>query len=142
MRIDVSPLDFDRLDADSVKPRDPELWAAAEAFMQRELDKPFDITRAAKVWAAHSEEEVCGITAFQMVPDITHFRVAGPNAVRATKMMTDRLQAYFADQGLRNGYVFLHISSKERPEQRCTKWEDSLRAAGAIPADRFLVKVR
>lgn len=141
MRIDVSPLDF-TFEQGYVKYRDSELWQKAEEYMQRELVEPFDPTKMAKSWVAHAEGEVCGITAFQMIPDITHFRVSGPNAARATKMMTDRLQSYFADQGLRGGYVFLYISGKEKPEQRCHRWEESLQAAGAVPADRMLVKVR
>lgn len=141
MRIQVSPLDF-IFDQGYEKHRDPDLWRMAEDYMRVELEKPFEIPKMAKTWVAHSGGEICGITAFQMVPDITHFRVSGPNAVRATKMMTDRLQSFFADQGLRGGYVLLHISGKERPEQRCQKWQESLKAAGAVPADRFLVKVR
>ena len=142
MRIDVSPLDFQRLDSEAIRPADPMLWNAAEAYMQRELEKPFPIDRMAKTWVAHSGGEICGITAFLMVPDITHFRVSGPNAARATKMLTDRLQSYFADQGLRGQYVLLHISSKETPEQRCHRWDESLTAAEAEPADRMIVRVR
>ena len=142
MRLDVSPLDFDRVDTDAIRQRDPILWAAAERYMQEQLASPFDITRMAKTWVAHANGEVCGITAFRMVPDITHFRVSGPNAARSTKMLTDRLQAFFADQGLRGSYVLLHLSGKETPEQRCYRWEESMKAAGAIPADRYMVEVR
>lgn len=142
MRIEVSPLDFYRLDSETIKPADPELWAKAQDYMRRELDTPFQIDRMAKTWLAYDENEVCGIMSYIMVPDFTHFRVSGPNAVRATKMMADRVMGYLADSGLRGGYLLLHVSSKERPEQRCNRWQESLKAIEAVPADRFLVRVR
>lgn len=143
MRMSVVPLDYDVIEPGVIKFRNPELHAKAMDFCRRELATgELDVTKLAKVWVAVAEDEVIGITGFCMKPDIPVFRVAGENAVRATKILTDRLLSFFADQGLTGVEVFVHLSSKERPEQRCERWEESLKAVDAKPADRFSVTVR
>lgn len=142
MRIDIIPIDFIGQGA-LLEPADAKLHDLAVNYCKRELqdgDK-LNLARFAKVWVAISENEVVGIAGFQYRLDIPVFRVSGDNAVRATKMLSDRLRAHFQDLGYRGHEAFLHISQKESPEQRCTKWAESLKAVKAVPADRFSITI-
>jgi len=151
MRIDAFPIDFMGTPP-LYEPRDRALFDAAIEYCSRELTETPDFVRLNKVWVAIGNPvfadgkfvsgEICGITGYVLKPDIPVFRVSGDNAARATKMLTDRYHAYFADQGWRGSEVFIHISSKERPEQRCSRWTESLKATNAVPAERFAVTVR
>lgn len=124
------------------------LHAMAIDYCRRELqdgDK-VNLAKFNKVWLAvqmngDEYKEIVGITAWVYRIDLPMFRVSGSNAVRATKMLADRLHAFFQDQGARGSELFIHISGKETPEQRCAKWSDSLTAEGATPADRFIIKI-
>jgi hypothetical protein len=142
MRIEIIPLDFLGQGA-LLEPADPKLHDLAVEYCARELEggKDLNLARFNKCWIALAEGEVVGISGFVWRIDLPIFRVSGTNAARATKMLTDRIRAYFQDQGCRGQELFLHISSKETPEQRCTKWEESLAAAPAVPADRYSVKI-
>lgn len=147
MRIEVIPLDFQGQGA-LLEPIDQRLHDMAVDYCSRELEGGSEINLAkfAKVWIAVAMEgaeyqEVVGVTAFVWRIDVPLFRVTGENAVRATKQLSNRIHSYFQDQGARGQELFLHISSKERPEQRCPRWEESLKAEGAVPADRFSVKI-
>lgn len=142
MRIEVLPIDFHGQGA-LLEPIDHELHDQAVEYCRRELqdgDK-LNLAKFNKVWIARGEEGIAGICGFVWRIDIPVFRVSGPQAVRATKLLTDRMRAFFQDQGARGQEVFLHISGKELPEQRCQKWQESLLAVGAVPADRFSIKV-
>jgi hypothetical protein len=147
MRIEVIPLDFIGQGA-LLEPADPKLHDMAVDYCRRELqdgDK-INLSKFQKVWVAVVMEEgefreIVGVTAYQLRIDLPVFRVNGPNAVRATKMLTDRLHAFFQDQGARGHDLFIHISSKETPEQRCANWTESLASQDARPADRFLIKI-
>lgn len=151
MRIDVFPIDFVGTPP-LYEPKDRALFDAAQDYCKRELQQQFDFVRLNKVWVAignpvfkdgeYVSGEVCGITGYVLKPDIPVFRVSGENGARATKMLTDRYHAHFADLGWRGCEVFLHISDRERPEQRCPRWQESLVATGAKPANRFSVMVR
>lgn len=152
MRIQVIPLDF-MGQAPLYEPRDKKLFDLAMDYCNRELAEPIDFVRLNKVWVAVGDPKfdkagnlvdghVCGLTGYVLKPDIPVFRVSGENAARATKMLTDRYHDFFADQGLRGQEIFIHISGKEKPEQRCPRWEESLSATDAKPADRFSVIVR
>ncbi|MBV9179877.1 MAG: hypothetical protein JO356_01080 [Acidobacteria bacterium] len=148
MRIAVYPLDFQGQGA-LLEPVDKKLHDLAVDYCARELEggKDLNLARFAKVWVAvsldadGSYKEILGITGYVMRIDLPVFRVSGDHAVRATKMLTDRMRGFFQDQGARGHEAFIHISSKERPEQRCAKWKESLRAVGAQPADRLSVKI-
>ena len=147
MRIEVYPLDFQGQGA-LLEPVDRKLHDLAVEYCARELEggDQLNLARFAKVWVAVEIENgeyqaVHGITGYMMRIDLPVFRVSGVNAVRATKMLADRLHAYFQDQGARGHELFIHISSKERPEQRCTRWQESLAAEGAVPADRLAIKI-
>jgi hypothetical protein len=146
MRIEVIPLDF-MGQLPLIEPKDRKLHDMAVEYASRELAETVDFSRLAKVWVtcvmqAGKPKEVIGLMGWVYKPDIPVFRVSGPNAARATKMMTDRLHSFFSDQGARGCEVFIHISSKEKPEQKCAKWQESLKATNATPADRFSITVR
>lgn len=142
MRIEIIPLDFLGQGA-LLEPADQKLHDLAVEYCARELEGGADLNLARfnKVWIALEDGEVVGITGFVWRIDLPIFRVSGERAARATKLLTDRVRAYFQDQGCRGQELFLHISSKETPEQRCAKWEESLAAAPAVPADRYSVKI-
>ncbi len=142
MRIEIIPLDFLGQGA-LLEPADRKLHDLAVEYCARELQggAELNLAKFQKVWLALAEGEVVGIAGFVWRIDIPVFRVSGARAIAATRLLTDRLRAYFQEQGARGQELFLHISSKERPEQRCAKWQESLAAVGAEPADRFAVKV-
>jgi len=147
MRIEIIPLDFLGQGA-LLEPGDRKLHDLAVDYCSRQLQngKELNLAKFSKVWLAvemddAAYKEVVGITGFVWRIDLPVFRVSGPNAVRATKMLADRLHAYFQDQGARGQELFIHISGKELPEQRCEKWQESLLAEGAVPADRYAIKI-
>jgi hypothetical protein len=142
MRIEVLPLDFHGQGA-LLEPVDQELHNRAVVYCRKELAGGNDINlaRFQKVWVAIAGKEVSGISGFVWRIDVPIFRVSGENAVRSTKMLIDRMRAYFQDQGARGSEVFLHISGKETTEQRCQFWAESLKSVGAVSADRFAIKV-
>jgi hypothetical protein len=147
MRIEVIPIDFLGQGA-LLEPKDAALHDLAVDYCRRELQNgdKLNLTQFNKVWVACVMEdskpvEVVGITGWVHRIDLPVFRVSGQNAVRATKMLADRLHAFFQDQGCRGQELFIHISSKETPEQRCEKWQESLAAEGAIPADRLAIVI-
>jgi hypothetical protein len=106
------------------------------------------IDELAKTWAVveYEGEKIVSVTGLAAwggdVPDLPIFRVTGENAKRATKMLYDRINSFFADRGARGRQVFLYISNSETPEQRCEAWEASLEDVGAVPAQRFAVTIR
>lgn len=147
MRIEVIPLDFIGQGA-LLEPADPKLHDMAVEYCARELEggDQLNLAKFQKCWVAvvmenDQYQEIVGITGYVMRIDLPVFRVSGANAVRATKMLTDRLHAFFQDQGARGHELFIHISSKERPEQRCAKWQESLASQKATPADRLAIKI-
>lgn len=147
MRIQVFPIEL-MGQAPLFEPKDRKLHDLAVEYCARELSEPVNFSQLWRVWVSAVVDaegkpiEVTGITGAVYRPDITLFRVSGKNAKRSTKMLEERLHAFLADQGLRGAEVFIHISSKETPEQRCPNWEDSLLSAKANPADRYSVIVR
>jgi len=146
-RLSVVPIDFVRC-AEGSKPADQNLFDMVIAYCKENLREQPKLTDLAKTWAVvefdgDSIVAVHGVAAYGgNVPDIPVFRVTGENAKRATQMLYDRMNGFFADNGMRGKQVFLYISDKEKPEQRCPAWEESIKDVGAIPAERFAVAVR
>ncbi len=142
MRVQIHPLDFLGQGA-LLEPTDPKLHDAAVEYCARELQngRELNLAKFAKAWVVTNGDGVCGISGFQWKIDIPVFRVTGLDAGYTTMKLIERMRAYFQDNGARGAEVFLHISSKETPEQRCAKWTESLAAVGAEPADRYTVKV-
>jgi len=141
-RIQVLPIDFMGQGA-LIEPVDRKLHDIAVEYCRRELqdgDK-INLTHFAKCWVVLRGEEAIGFAGYVLRPDVPVFRVSGDSAVRATAMLVDRMRSFFQDNGCRGHEVFVHISSKERPEQRCAKWDESLKDVGAVPSDRYSVRV-
>lgn len=146
MRIRVFALDFVGQGA-LLEPVNRKLHDLAVDYCRREIAGDVNLIDLRKVWVAATVEdnqplEVVGITGYVLKPDIPVFRVSGDEAARATKLLIDRVNGFFADNGATGSEVFIHISGKETPEQRCSKWQDSLTAVGAQPADRFSIIVK
>jgi hypothetical protein len=131
-----------------LEPRDPALYSQVIEYCHDELAVVPELRNFLKSYAVvefGEQEEILaihGVACYGMRPDIGVFRVTGKFARRATKQLFDRLNAHFADNGWRGNEVFLFISDKETPEQRCPAWQESLKAVGAKPAQRFAVTVR
>jgi hypothetical protein len=139
LRIQVRPLDFDA----ELNPKDTWLFGLAAEYCKMQLAEPVDLKKPAKIWIVLDEQDqVIGISGYVLKADIPIFRVTGDNSRRATKALYERMNSFFADNGMVGQEVFLHVSSKERPEQRCPAWKSSLKAVGAIKADRFILVVR
>lgn len=146
-KIAVLPLDFLGQGA-LLEPVDRKLHDMAVDYCSRELQggSELNLAKFNKAWVAVSMEgdeyvEILGITGFVWRIDLPVFRVTGTRADRTTRLLAERLHCYFQDQGARGTELFLHISSRETPEQRCEKWQESLAIEGAVPADRFLVRI-
>lgn len=129
-----------------LQPKDQALHDLAVDYCKRELAEEINVARLQKCWVAvemdgEKYKAIHGICGYVLKIDIPVFRVSGGHAVAATKLLVDRMRAFFQDNGARGSEAFIHISSKETPEQRCHRWDESLRAVGAVPADRFSVKI-
>lgn len=150
MKIAVLPIDFIGQGA-LLEPVDQKLHDMAVDYCARELQNGHELNLAkfAKCWVLVGIEgdkyvEIFGITGYVMRIDLPVFRVTGSTDHRTdvlTHLMAERLHSFFQDMGCRGQELFLHISSKERPEQRCEKWQESLALEGATSADRFSVRI-
>lgn len=145
--ITILPIEFIGQGA-LLEPVDQKLHDMAVDYCLKELQngKDVDLSKFQKCWAVVEMEggqykEIHGISGWVWRIDVPVFRVTGKSVDRCTMMLTDRIRAYLQDNGARGAEAFLHISSKERPEQRCENWKKSLELVGATPADRFSVKV-
>lgn len=147
MRMAVVPIDF-KESPEGLRPVDAHLYALTVKYCKTALAEQPTLEQLRKTWVIVEYQDgvisgVTGIFAYGgNVPDIPIFRVTGPNAKRATKMAQERLNAFFADQGMRGRSVFLYISESEAPEQRCEAWDQSLKDVGAVSAQRFAITVR
>ena len=131
-----------------LEPVDPKLHDMAVEYCARELQNghELNLSKFQKVWVLVEMDgdeyaEIHGISGWVWRVDIPVFRVTGRQVDRGTIMLTERIRAFLQDNGARGSEAFLHISSKELPEQRCENWDKSLEMVGAVPADRFSVKV-
>jgi hypothetical protein len=147
MTIKVLPIDFIG-QAPLFEPADTKLHDLAVEYCAQNLQGGADLNlgKFNKVWVVvymEGEEykEILGISGFVWRIDLPIFRVTGKRVDYSTQILIDRMRAFFQDNGARGTEVFLHISSKETPEQRCEEWTESLAAVNAVPADRFAVKV-
>lgn len=147
MRMGVVPIDF-RNSSNGIVPVDPHLYTLVVEYCKTALAEQPKIDELNKTWAVveYEGEKIVSVTGLAAwggdVPDLPIFRVTGENAKRATKMLYDRINSFFADRGARGRQVFLYISNSETPEQRCEAWSESLNDVGAVPAQRFAVTIR
>lgn len=142
----VVPLDYKMQDGQLV-PCDSLLYEAVRVYCSVNLAEMPDFNALRRFWAAVEYDgdnivEVHGVTATVQRQDIPLFRVTGDHAKRATKMLYDRLNGFFADNGMLGHEVFLYINGKETEEQRCPLYEESLRDVGATPAHRYSVRIK
>lgn len=141
--IKVFPLDFLGQGA-LLQPKDPWLHDLAVDYCARELASDVNLATFAKVFIAAEIDDsgkpmkVEGITGYGLRPDISLFRTTSD---AATVKLHHRWHTFFADNGAIGEEVFIHISEKDTPEQRCANWDKELKAANAVPADRYLVRV-
>lgn len=147
MRMGVVPIDF-RNSPNGIVPVDGHLYTLVVEYCKTALAEQPKIEELNKTWAVveYEGENIVSVTGLAAwggdVPDLPIFRVTGENAKRATKMLYDRINSFFADRGARGRHIFLYISDKEAPEQRCEAWESSLSDVGAVPAQRYAVTIR
>jgi hypothetical protein len=147
-RFVVLPLEFLGQQGALLEPADHKLHDMAVDYCTKELQngQELNLSKFTKAWVVVEMDgtdykEIHAIAGFVWRIDIPVFRSTGNHVDYTTKLLIDRMRAFFQDNGARGTEVFLHISSKERPEQRCEKWQESLDSVGAVPADRFSVKV-
>jgi hypothetical protein len=127
------------------QPADPDLYALTQEFCKQHLVAQVDIPRLKETWVAAEVDKdgkpqrVIGISGFVYRPDIPLFRSLKK---KATKMLHDRMQAYFADNDMRGLPVFVFVSPNETTETKCEAAEESLAAFGSTPADRHVIFVK
>lgn len=144
MSIKIFPLDFLGQGA-LLQPKDQWLHDLTVDFCSREVAGDVNLALFAKVFVAAELDDsdkptkVEGVTGYIMRPDISLYRAV---TARATAKLHHRWHTFFADNGILGQEVFIHLSNKDTAEQRCNNWNNELMAAQAIPADRYLVKVR
>jgi len=137
-------LDFNRQMGYAI-PSDPHLHKLAIQFAEKELAEMPNYSEYNKVWVACETDEndiatsVHGVLGYTVRPDITMCRFLNRNAL---SVLYNRANAFFADNGCRLSEVLVYVNPDEKPEQKCPEQEQSLKALGARPANRWLIKIR
>jgi hypothetical protein len=144
-RIIVLPIDF-LGQTPMFQPADAVLHDLAIEFCQKQLAEPVNLTKFQKVWAAVEMDngnpmQVIGVAGWINKIDIPLFRASGSDSVKASTLLIDRMRSYFQDQGCRGAEAFIHISTKETPEQKCDEWQRLLEYVKAEPGDRWSVTI-
>lgn len=116
---------------------------AAHEFCKRELtlsegETEWNLGLFAKAWIETEDGEVTGVSAILNRIDIAVYRCT---TARGNAKMNQRLHSYLADQGLLGQDVFIQFSSGD-PAKMCANWDEEMNAAGAVPANRYMVKVK
>lgn len=144
--ITVFPLHFLGQGA-CLQPENLKLHDLAVDYVNRELINGHEVnlSRLDQVFVAVEADKndvpqvVHGITGANRRIDIPLFR---STHWEATTKLRNRLHAHLADKGYLGQEVFIHLSSKETPEQKCAGFDLEVATAGLVPADRYLVMVR
>ena len=123
-------------------PRDPELMKMAEDFCKAQCARMPNFHSYREVWVAVTLLEgkmvsVCGVIGYGMRPDIGLCRFVDQGAA---KVLIDRIDSHFHDNGWRGEDVLLHFPSEDE-SQRCPEYREWFKAIGAKPAERFSIKV-
>lgn len=143
MKHQVFSLDF-RREGGIAYPANPKLHKLVIEWAGVNLAKMPNLSDYLKVWAACMTDDagepvnVEGLLWGQQIIDFPGFRYLTPWAAKA---LIDRARDYLDDAGLRGFDVLVHISTTEEPGQKCPEWADWTKYAGAVPADRFKIKV-
>jgi hypothetical protein len=126
MNLRMTPVDLDK----QMEPRDPRLYAALQAYAERELGGKLSVPFYQRLWAIEATKEddpeyseVIGVTATRFTPDVQIFHVTPPTndreglklAMQARDMMVYRLASYFADSGYRGAKVLIYVSEQSEP---------------------------
>lgn len=144
----VIPIDWKRSDTGDLAPKHPDFYARVMQYCEENLAEVPDLRDYRKAYAVVEFGEngelidIHGVTAERGVPDIAIFRTTGEYARRATKMLHDRWQSFFADNGLLGQDVLIWIDGEENPEQQCPNRDCSIQEFNLRPAKRMLVRVR
>lgn len=137
----IIPIDFLGQGA-LLEPRDREIHDKAVEFCMRELEngKDIDLSKFSKAWVVVDDSgTTVGVFAWVNRIDVPLFR---GTTEEATKVMAERINSFFADNGCRGQELFVHISKREKDHQKCPAWKEVMIAWGAESADRFSFKVR
>lgn len=143
MRHEVFSLDFRREGAISY-PADPALHLLVVQWAKNNLSEMPPFADFMKVWVACQTDDagkavaVEGVLWSAQCIDFPGFRYKTPWAAKA---LIDRARSFLDDNGARGSDVFVHVSSTEGPEQKCSAWQDWITYTGAVPADRFKIRV-
>ena len=143
--ISVLPLDFLGQGA-LLEPADRKLHDMAVDYCAREIvgGSELNLAKFNKVWVAVEMEgekylEIHGLTGWVNRVDIPVLRATKEEALH---LLAERINSFCADNGCRGQQIFIHVAKREKPEQRCPAWKETLAAWEAESADRVLVKVR
>lgn len=144
--ITVFPLKFLGQGA-CLQPENQRLHDLTVNYVQRELLNGQDVNLSLlnQVFVAAEADEddnpltVHGVAGANLRIDIPLFRAT---TNEATVKLSRRLHSHLADIGYLGQEVFIHLSNKELPEQRCSGYDEAIALAKLKPADRFLVRVR
>lgn len=122
---------------------DSALQDAAHEFCKRELTLPegeteWNLGNRLKAWIDVEDGKVTGVASLINRIDIVDYRCT---TARGNAKMNQRLHSYLADQGLLGQDVFIQFSSGD-PSKMCANWDEEMNAAGAVPANRYMVKVK
>jgi hypothetical protein len=137
-------LDFHR-QMGYVLPVDPDLHKLAIKFAEKELAQIPNYSEFARVWLACEMDgndkpvSVHGALGYCMRPDFTMARFLNRNALVS---LYRRANDFLADNGCRGAEGLVYVNPDEAPEQKCPEQQESLKALGAIPANRWLIKIR
>lgn len=139
------PLDFTQQGA-MLLPNDRKLHDLTVQFCEKELAEEANLSKLQKVWVAVEMDngdylQVLGVTGYVNKIDVPLFRCAGIDSVKASTLLIARIRSFLEDNGLRGHEIFVHVSSKETPEQKCSRWKELLGYVKAKAADRWSVIV-
>lgn len=138
------PLEFKEFRPEPV-PKDEDLYRLTLRFCMTELAELPDFELYRKMWVTVELDKagkMVRVTGMQALMSVVDLPISRYTNSKAAKLLSERVDSYLADQGLRGVPVFVFISSKEKPEQKCRDWTKWLRIWKAEPADRWLVRVR
>jgi hypothetical protein len=144
MRIVALPIDF-KASPDGPVPSDDAIYSLAMEFCSRELAEEIDFRDYRKVWVSvqlNEDGQPVKVTGIQCLNQVVDLPISRYTDSKSAKILSERVDSFCADQGLRGCSVFVYISSTDKPEQRCRNYMKWLSIWKAKPADRFVVRVR
>lgn len=148
MHIELFPIDFQNAGTFLV-PTDDALHAMAVEYAKAQLKEKPDFMKLRKAWlvckvdADNKPIEAVGMVGFSLRPDVHILRAHdGATATKVYRKVFDRLNGFFADQGLTGEEVLIHVDITAPMDELCPNWAQAIQSYGAKPANRFTIKVR